>query len=141
MIKKAIFDLVSKLSDITAGKFKINDNSDDMHDKIIHFLLAFILFFLVIGGAKADSNYTEDTIHINKLYSECKALIYIDPLAASIKIDSMIIIAKEINNNEDLYKAYNMMGIKYYMFNDHQKAIGAYFQALQYADTDQGKRI
>jgi len=107
-----------------------------MHSKLNHFLLPFILLFMFIGGVKSNTTYTKDTLLINKLYSECKAIVYTDPEATSTKIDSIIIIAERINYKKALYNAYNMMGVKYYMLNDHQAAIGAYFKALKFADNN-----
>ena len=111
------------------------DNSDDMNRKLIFLLLLFTLNIFQSEELKANSDYTNDTILVNKLHKELKKVIFSDPEASSIKIDSIILISKRINYKPGLYIAYNSMGIKYFMLGDNNAAIGAYLKALQNADS------
>ncbi len=112
-----------------------------MNRKLLLLLLLFILHFFPSGDLRANSDYTNDTILINKLYNELRSVIFSDPEAASVKIDSMIVISERINYKPGAYKAYNSKGITYYMLGDNKAAIGAYFQALQNADTSKKGQI
>lgn len=107
-----------------------------MNKIMFYYIFIFVLFLSISKKVIAGSNHFADTALINKLHSECKSIIYTDPLSANIKIDSIIKLSNEIHYKLGLYKAYNSRGIVGFMLNDHKYAISSYLKSLQYVDTN-----